>query len=180
MIGQQVSAGKFGNQERIVMEIYLMQHGQALAEEIDPERRLSPKGEDQIRVTTRALQKMGVGFDFIASSPKKRARQTAEIVATGLGYPVDAIRVTETLEPKASSEETLAFVRTYEDKKRVLLAGHLPSLGEIASGLLSQGAKVSIDFQMGGVCRIDVDLSRGEPGELKWYVTPEQLRLMDQ
>ena len=160
------------------MEIYLMQHGQALAEEVDPERSLSAEGENQIAVTAKALQRMGIGFDLIVSSPKKRARQAAEMVAKRLGYPVDTIRMTETLQPKAPPEEAVAFIRTQKDKARLLLAGHLPSLGEIASGLLSRGVKVPIHFQMGGVCRIDVDLSRGELGELRWCLTPDQLRFI--
>jgi len=112
------------------------------------------------------------------TSPKKRAGQTAEIVAKGLEYPTDDIKVTKTLQPTAPAQEAIAFLKAYEEKRRVLLAGHLPSLGEIASDLLSQGSTVSIRFEMGGVCRIDVDLVQGGPGELRWYLTPEQLRLI--
>lgn len=160
------------------MEIYLMQHGQAFSEEADPERSLTPEGENQIGASTRALQKIGVGFDLIVTSPKKRAGQTAQIVAKGLGYPTDDIKVTKTLQPTAPAHEAIAFLKAYEDKRRVLLAGHLPSLGEIASDLLGQGSTVSIHFEMGGVCRIDVDLLQGGPGELRWYLLPEQLRLI--
>jgi phosphohistidine phosphatase len=160
------------------MEIYLMQHGQAFSEEADPERSLTPEGEDQIVASGRALQKIGVGLDLIVASPKKRARQTGEIVAQRLGYPITDIRITETLQPKAPAGEAIAFLKAYEDKKQVLLAGHLPSLGEIASDLLGEGSKVSIHFDMGGVCRIDADLSQGSPGQLKWFLTPEQLRLI--
>lgn len=160
------------------MEIYLMQHGQAFSEEADPERSLTPEGENQIGASSHALQKIGVGFDLIVASPKKRARQTAEIVARRLDYPIDDIKVTETLQPTAPAQEAIAFLKTHEDKRWILLAGHLPSLGEIASDLLSEGSKVSIHFDMGGVCRIDADLLQGGSGELKWYLTPEQLRLI--
>jgi len=162
------------------MEIYLMQHGQAFSEDADPERSLTPDGENQIKASARALTKIGVGVDLIASSPKKRARQTAEIVAQELRYPVDDIKVTEKLQPLAPVQEAIAFLKAYEEKKRVLLAGHLPSLGEIASSLLTEGSKVSIHFDMGGVCRIDVDLLQVGSGELKWYLTPDQLRLIVQ
>lgn len=160
------------------MEIYLMQHGQAFSEEADPERSLTPEGENQILVSARALEKMGVAFDLIIASPKKRARQTAELVAERLDYPVDDMKVTETLKPTAPAAEAIALLKAYEDKRRVLLAGHLPSLGEIASDLLSEGSKVSVHFEMGGVCRIDIDLLQGGPGELRWYLSPEQMRLV--
>jgi phosphohistidine phosphatase SixA len=64
------------------MEIYLMQHGEAYAKDRDPERSLTPNGEDQIHSSGKALRKLGVDVDLIVSSPKKRARQTAEIVAS--------------------------------------------------------------------------------------------------
>lgn len=160
------------------MEIYLMQHGQSFSKEADPERSLTPEGEIQIEASAQALQKMGLGFDLVVTSPKKRARQTAEIVAQKLDYPINEIKVTETLQPTAPAPEAIAFLKAYEDKGRVLLAGHLPSLGEIASDLLSEGSKVSIHFEMGGLCWIDVDLVEGGPGELRSYLRPDQLRLI--
>ncbi len=160
------------------MEIYLMQHGQAFSEEADPERSLTPEGERQIGKSVRALEKMGVAFDLIVTSPKKRARQTSEIVAKHLSYPVDDIKVTETLQPKSPADQAIAFLRAYDDKTSILLAGHLPSLGELASELLAEGAKVSIHFTMGGVCRIDVDLLQAVSGELMWYLPPDHLNLI--
>lgn len=160
------------------MEIYLMQHGQAFSEEADPERSLTPEGEHQIDKSGRALRKMGVAFDLIVTSPKKRARQTAHIVAKHVSYPADDIKTTETLQPKSTGSEAITFLRAYEDKRSVLMAGHLPSLGEIASALLAEGVDVPIHFEMGGVCRIDVDLRQAGPGELQWYLKPAQLNLI--
>jgi hypothetical protein len=31
---------------------------------------------------------------------------------------------------------------------------------------------------MGGLCRVDADLSKGGAGELKWVLPPEHLRLI--
>ncbi|NIO05485.1 MAG: phosphohistidine phosphatase SixA [Proteobacteria bacterium] len=160
------------------MEIYLMQHGQAFSKEADPERSLSPEGEIQVAASAEALARIGVGFDLVVASPKKRALQTAEIVAERLGYPLEEIKITETLQPTAPAAEALAFLKAYEDKGLILLAGHLPSLGEIASDLLSEGSKIAIRFEMGGVCRIDIDMAQGGSGELKYYLTPDQLRLI--
>lgn len=161
------------------MEIYLMQHGEAFSEDADPERSLTPEGERQIEASGRALKKLGVEVDLVVSSPKKRARQTAEIVGRVLGYPSEEIRATEALQPTAPAPDALLFLKAYEDKKRILVAGHLPSLGEIASALLSEGPKVAIRFSMGGVCRIDVEevLQTGL-GELRWLLAPEHLRLI--
>jgi len=155
-----------------------MQHGEAYVEEQDPERSLTPGGEDQIRSSGKALKKLAVEVDLIVSSPKKRARQTAEIVAGELGYFKEGIEVTELLEPLAPAEDAIAYLRRFGDKGKMLLAGHLPSLGKIASSLMSQGEHVSIHFEMGGVCRIDVEALPTHKGNLQWIMTPTQLRLL--
>ena len=71
------------------MEIYLMQHGPALPKDQDPEEGLNPEGKERIHASGQALKKMGVTFDAILSSPKKRSKQTAAIVAEEAGFPVD-------------------------------------------------------------------------------------------
>ena len=160
------------------MEIYLMQHGESYAKDEDPERSLTPQGEEQIRFSAKALKKMDVKFDLIISSPKKRARQTEEIIAAELEYPQDAIEVTETLEPTAPAHDTLSYLATHSYKNRVFLAGHLPSLGEIASALVSDRAHVSFHFEMGGVVRIDVEELQAHNGNMRWLLTPAQLAML--
>jgi phosphohistidine phosphatase len=160
------------------MEIYLMQHGEAYSEDQDPERSLTPNGEEQIHSTGKALKKLGVDVDLMVSSPKKRARQTAEIVAGELGYSKEGIEITETLEPLAPSEDLIANLRRFGDRGKVLLAGHLPSLGKIASGLVSEGGDVSVYFEMGGLCRIDVEALPTQKGDLRWILSPAHLRLL--
>jgi len=160
------------------MEIYLIQHGEAYAEDQDPERSLTPGGEGQIRSSGMALRKLGVDIDLIVSSPKKRARQTAEIVAGELGYPKEGIEVTKSLEPLAPCEDAIAYLKQFIDRGRVLLSGHLPSLGEIASTLMSEGHPVSIHFEMGGVCRIDVEALPTHKGDLRWILPPTLLRVL--
>jgi phosphohistidine phosphatase len=162
------------------MEIYLMQHGEAYAKDKDPERSLTPQGEEQIHLSAKALKKMDVGFDLIVSSPKKRARQTAEIIASELGYPHGDIKVSETLEPTVPANDPLSYLASYSDKSRIFLAGHLPSLGEIASTLMSDQSPVSFHFEMGGVVRIDVEELKAHNGDLRWFLTPDQLTMLSE
>ena len=160
------------------MEIYLMQHGPALTKEQDPEEGLSPDGMARIHASGKALKKMGISFDVILSSPKKRSKQTASIVAEEVGFPSDKIIQTEKVKALTPPEETLAIVAEHYGKQRILIAGHLPSVAEIASFLLTKGPKVIIEFERGGCCRIDVEDLPTHAGHLKWYLTPEQLALL--
>jgi len=160
------------------MEIYLMQHGSALPKEQDPEEGLSPDGKESIHASGKALKKMGITFDVMLSSPKKRSRQTAAIVAEEVGFPPEKIMETEKVKAMTSPEETITILAEYVGNHRILIAGHLPSVAEVASFLLTEGSKATIEFERGGCCRIDVEDLPTHSGHLKWYLTPEQLRLI--
>ncbi len=160
------------------MEIYLMQHGPALPKEQDPDQGLAPDGEARIHASGKALKKMGVNFDVILSSPKKRSRQTASIVAEEIGFPSEKIIETEKVKAMAPPDETIKALTEYSGNKKILIAGHLPSVAEIASFLLTEGSKAIVEFEMGGCCRIDVEDLPTHSGHLRWYLTPEQLKLI--
>jgi len=160
------------------MEIYLMQHGSYLAKEQDPDEGLSPEGDARIHASGKALKKMGISFDVILASPKKRSAQTAAIVAEEVGFPPEKIMESEKVKAMTPPEETVTVLREYGANKKVLIAGHLPSLAEVTSSLLTEGSHATIAFARGGCCRIDVQDLPTHSGHLKWYLTPEQLNLI--
>ena len=160
------------------MEIYLMQHGPNLSKDEDPEESLSPEGEVQISKAAQAIKKMGLEFDVIIASPKKRSQQTAALVARTIGFPVDSIVETEKVKAMTPAEETIRYLEEFQGKQSVLIAGHLPSLAEVASFLLTSGSKATIQFERGGIGRIDVNRLPTHEGRLRWYLTPAQLDLM--
>jgi phosphohistidine phosphatase len=160
------------------MEIYLMQHGPNLSKDEDPEESLSPEGEVQISKAAQAIKKMGLEFDVIIASPKKRSQQTAAVVARTIGFPVDSIVETEKVKAMTPAEETIRYLEEFQGKQSVLIAGHLPSLAEVASFLLTSGSKATIQFERGGIGRIDVNALPTHEGRLRWYLTPAQLDLM--
>jgi phosphohistidine phosphatase len=160
------------------MEFYLVQHGEAYSEQEDPDRSLTPAGARQIQLSAQALRKLGVGVDLVVTSTKKRAQQTAQLMAAELGYRVEEVQVTEALNPTSPVEEFIDFMRAFQDRPRVLVAGHLPSLGLIASRLLCEGRPIAIHFEMGGVGRIDVAEWPTGSGDFRWYLVPHQLALL--
>jgi len=133
-----------------------MQHGEAFPDSTDPKRHLTPQGERQIQESARALHKLGVHFDRIVASTKMRSQQTARIVAQALDYPPEKILETASLDPMATGAEMLVYLKGLGKEGRILLVGHLPSLGRLA----------------------DPERNLSGPGELRWYLTPEQLTLI--
>jgi len=158
------------------MELYLMQHGEALPKDVDPERGLSEEGRRTVESAGRALRAMGVELKGIVSSPKKRARQTAQAVAEAVGIPAGEIRILEALEPLVPPEETVQALEAEGLEGPVLVAGHLPSLAELAAFLMDCQRRIA--FRMGGVGCLDVERWERGGGTLLWYLPPEHLERM--
>jgi len=73
------------------MEIYLLRHGQAVSEQEDPARPLSRDGVEQIQASASAIRRLGLVFDVIVCSPKRRSHQSAALVAEAIRYPYSDI-----------------------------------------------------------------------------------------
>ncbi len=147
-------------------ELWLVRHGDAVPSDVDPERPLSPGGEAAIAAAAAARAgRMGT-FDLVASSGKRRARQTAEILGAAAGYPADRVVDTETLGPNAPVDSFLGFLGTCAAAGSVLCVGHLPSLADFASYFLTDGDPPHLEFDAGTVCRIRVQALRRGGGQL--------------
>ncbi len=148
------------------MDLWLARHGEAVPASVDVSRPLSEPG---VRAVTEAgifLAAVSGRFDLVASSRRRRARQTAEILAAAAGYPPDRIEETDALSPDVPPGELLAFLEGKREVGRVLCVGHLPSIAAIASHLLSGGESIRLVFNPGSLCRIRLaDIAPGN-GEL--------------
>jgi phosphohistidine phosphatase len=154
------------------MNLYLVQHGEAEREEVDPARPLTGKGRSDVRKVALLAAGVGVRVDRVFHSGKLRARETADILG-------------ELLRPAAGSGETdglapLDDPATWEKRLRgmaeeTMLVGHLPHLQRLAGLLLCSAAeRKSVAFAMGGI----VALERDDAGNwsLRWMVIPDLIR----
>ena len=69
------------------MRLYLVQHGDALPEQVDPERPLSAEGRRDVEAVARLLASAGTRAVRVAHSGKLRAQQTAEVLAAAWHLP---------------------------------------------------------------------------------------------
>jgi len=159
------------------MELYLMRHGQALAETEDPLQGLSAEGVTQIRSAAGAMKRMGIFPELVICSPKKRATQTAALLAEIVNYPYSDIVKSEALLPQADPETARNLLESYRDRQSLLLVGHLPLLNEILSLLLGVG-KVPVRFENGGLCCVGWNDVADHRTELRFCLTAEQMRLL--
>ena len=149
------------------MNLYLIQHAEAVVKEQDPERPLSSKGLADIKKIAEFVAKnCHLGAEHILHSGKLRARQTAEILATELNVPTPL--ETDGLAPLDAP--TIWAERLMARTENVILVGHLPYMSKLASTLLCGVSETEvIYFQMGGM----VALSREEKlWSLRWMIVP--------
>ncbi len=147
-------------------DLWLARHGDAVPAEVDPARPLSPEGAAAITAAAASLRGRMRAFDLVASSGKRRARQTAEILGAAAAYPADRIVDTEALGPDAPVESFVEFLAASGAAGTVLCVGHLPSLADFASFFLTAGDPVRLAFGPGTVCRIRLDSPRRGCGQL--------------
>jgi len=159
------------------VEIWVLRH--AKAEEGGPgtpdgERALTPAARKRMRAAARAISRLEPKFDAILTSPLRRARQTADPVARALGQRKDLIE-TAALEPGADPEEILREIEKRR-RRRVLLVGHMPHLGELLGYLLTGRPNTPIEMKKGALARVEFEGETPKPpGTLTLFLTSKAL-----
>jgi len=153
------------------MELYFMQHGQAVSEQEDPARPLSREGVEQSQLSAKAIQRMGLAFDVIICSPKRRSHQSAALVAEAIRYPYSDILESEAALPQAEPEALLQKLSQMIGDK-ILIVGHLPNLSRLVSHLLGSDKEV-VHFENGGLVCLKRD---GEVNILLSVLNAEQMQ----
>ena len=159
----------------MTIELYLLRHAHAgdpmKWEGSDFDRPLSAKGRDQAERMGTLLAALGFDPDAVVTSPRLRARETADLFAGHLGIrPVIDDRLAEMLSPAVVD----GILTDAGDPTSVVLVGHDPDFSETL-GLLT-GA-LDIEMRKGAMARIDIarPLAAGT-GILRWLLPPELIR----
>jgi len=164
------------------MLLLLMRHG--IAEPIgdtapdDFSRALTAEGRDRAYRAALGLLEIVPQLDFLASSPKVRARATAQIVRDVWGKKAPPLTEwSELLEDDCAAwREKLRALQA----ETVLLCGHEPILSRIVSQLLTGSPEaLSLEWKKAGVCALEIEFGiEVEPQKIKllWHLTPKQLR----
>lgn len=161
--------------------LYLVRH--AIAEDAgrgtrDADRALTPRGIARMRCAARGLKRLGIEFDAILSSPLRRAAETAALLADALA-PDLTVETYEALAPGYGPAETARGLRRHRGARHLILVGHEPHLGELASYLLTRGEELPLPFKKGAVAAILMaSLPPTANGRLLWFLTPKQFRLL--
>jgi len=160
------------------MEVYILRHGEAIATGTpgypNDDRPLTEDGIEKLTEAAKGIKRLVDSFDVIISSPLIRALDTAKITAEACGYN-KKIQSTEYMLVGSPMRSLFNFLKDYNNKNKILLVGHEPHLGYLASFMLGIEEHV-IEFKKGGMCRIDIPkLPPEKSGRLIWLLTQKQL-----
>jgi phosphohistidine phosphatase SixA len=145
-------------------KIYLVQHGESYPENVDPERKLTPKGISETTTVAKYLNKIGIKLDAIFHSTKLRSKQTAEIFSSELN--VKNIIEEKELEPLSEPNKTLQIINKY--KGDIMLVGHLPNLSKLVE-LITGSESVLFRYS----CVLCLEETEDSKWKIKWFIIPE-------
>jgi phosphohistidine phosphatase len=157
------------------MQIYLLRH--AIAEEgeagkPDRDRTLAPEGRKKLKEVLRLARQADTAISLILTSPFRRARETADIVADLLANEAELLE-TKTLQPDGQVEEVWRELRTHKPIDSVMLVSHEPLLSSVMAFLLNS-PPLRVDFKKSALVRLDVENFTTQPhGVLRWMITPK-------
>ncbi len=153
------------------MKLYLVQHGEALAKDVDPDRPLSPQGGKDVQKIAHFLRRAGISVDNILHSGKMRAHQSADILAGALLERGDV----QTVDGIGPNDPVEAFSETIHAlKEDTMLVGHLPFMARMVSYLVGGRSELQIvAYEPGSV----VCLARDEERHwrIEWMLRPNLL-----
>ena len=159
-------------------ELYIVRH--AIAAERgddwpdDDKRPLTERGISRFKEVVQGLAAIDVAVDEIFTSPLVRAKQTADLLAAGLPGKA-TVKILDALAPGHTPASVLAQLSRNAKRRRLMLVGHEPDLGELAAHLIGSGR--ALPFKKGGVCRLEVEsLTSRRPAALSWFMQPKMLR----
>ena len=150
------------------MALYLVQHGQSLPKDVDPDQGLSEKGVAETERIADVAKNYHIKVGQILHSVKTRARKTADILASALN-PTESVKEVEGLKPM---DDVAAFAASLNPDTNTLLVGHLPFMERMTAYLVTGSIdKPVFKFQNSGIVCLDKDPETGS-WVIVWTLMP--------
>ncbi len=150
------------------MSLFIVQHGKSLPKDTDPDPGLSEEGISDVTRIAEVAKGYKVSVSIINHSPKKRARQTAEIFNSFL-QPESGIREIGGLKPL---DDVIDMAGSINSNDNVMLVGHLPFMEKLTAYLITGSTDQPLfKFQNGGILSLDEDRNTGA-WVIKWALMP--------
>jgi phosphohistidine phosphatase len=179
------------------MNLFVLRHASAGTRrtnpKVDVKRPLGKDGKRHCIHLANVLNALTINFDLIVSSPLKRSLQTAQLVATEIGYEAPII-ASKALAPEATFAHFQRLLHECAAYENVMVVGHDPNITSFLVHLLfgQNGADngraydrtrsdetarqpTRIRLRKGSLAR--VNMQRG-PATLQWLLDPRIVKAL--
>lgn len=163
------------------MELYIVRHAIAVdrydsSVTSDQERWLTKEGIEKMEKAAYGFQKIVSKLDCIFTSPYRRAKETADILAKAYSKPVP-VRELDELKPGALFVDIIPHLKKQPTDSKIAIVAHEPDLSSMISVLLAGNQRIQVAMKKGAICRIDfMENDWMGAGELVWFLPPKILR----
>lgn len=173
-----------------MVQLYILRHGEAgkrmaagggaTAAARDSERALTVAGRKEVEEIAGALSKLGIEPDLVATSPLKRARQTADIAAKRLKVKKGGLAEWDELKPEGKRADLYKKLAQFKPDSAVMIVGHEPQLSAvIAEVVFGTPAPGKIVLKKAGLAKVTVtSFQPSLKGELRWLLAPKHMKRM--
>jgi len=160
------------------MIIYFLRHASAGESLDDPKkdeaRGLDKEGIRQCTYVGKALAALNVTVDVIATSPLKRALQTASLVGNEIGFEGKLHRE-DALRPEGTFNQFAEMMEKYRNHEAIMIVGHNPNEASFLARTISPSGKARIDFKKGAIAKV---VAESQGAQLHWMLTPKVARTL--
>ena len=153
------------------MKLYLIQHGESVTEDVNPDKPLSEKGVKDITSLASFLDKTNIKVSNIFHSSKTRAKQTAEILTKNISQSNEPSLINN-ISPNDPLDSLINELNNWNEDTAIV--GHLPYLSKLVSFLITKNVENTIvNYKQGSICCLEKD----EQGKwaICWMIRPELL-----
>ena len=158
------------------MILYMMRHASAGTVRESPaqdaKRGLVKEGKEQCMLMAQVVGAFRAPIDVIVSSPLKRARQTAQLVGTELGYDLQ-VEVSQALGLNGTFADFQTLLAKYADREAILVVGHNPNIFQFLGKLITGNGGAAVRMRKGSIARVDME---HRPPRLQLLLDPRTAR----
>ena len=114
------------------MDVYFLRHAKTKPTETEPV--LSEKGRRQLDAITEQMHQREMRPSVILTSPRLRARQSADYVADAIGY--GEVSEEGWIAENLPAEQWLRELAVYQEFESIMVVGHEPDLSRVVEWLM--------------------------------------------
>jgi phosphohistidine phosphatase len=150
------------------MKLYFIRHGKASYDApTDELRPLLPEGIQQAQDLGEILKALGVQATKLYTSPRLRAKETAEQIGLALSIQPE---INEACNFSFSLQKALKLAEGHSDNAEILFVGHNPSMSDV----VTEATGAIVDLSTGGAaCVTRLNPLMPDGAILKWLLTPK-------